>query len=60
MHGFNTSCKDLMKYLLYLTEITFQRLITNTSCGVCCVGKLEYFLSLYNLVIITCVDVHDK
>jgi hypothetical protein len=60
MHGFSTSCKDMMKYLLYLTEITFQRLITNASCGVYCVGKLEYFLSLYNLVIITRVDVCDK
>jgi len=49
-----------MKYLLYLTEITLQRLITNASCGVYCVGKLEYFISLYNLVIITCVDVCDK
>ena len=60
MHEFNTSCKDLVKYLLYLTEITFQRLITNASCGVRCVGKLEYFLFLYNLVIITHVDVRDK
>lgn len=60
MHGFSTSFRDLMKYLLYLTEITLQRLITNASCGVYCVGKLEYFISLYNLVIITCVDVCDK
>jgi len=60
MHGFDTSCKDLMKYLLCLSEITFQRLITDASCGVYCVGKLEYFLSLYNLVIITCVAVLVK
>lgn len=60
MHGCNTSCKDLMKYLLYLAEITFQRLITITSCGVYCMGKLEHFLSLYNLVIIARVDVCDK
>ena len=60
MHGCNTSYKDLMKYLLYLTEITFQRLITNASCGVYCVGKLEYFLSIYNLVVIMRVDLCDK